>query len=97
MQKPFLILGFVVIGLLGAWTLPSYAKLKVVASTCELFTLVTLLVCEMMALLVRSLNRVSLMRPSLQCRSTLSSPVKSCSGASIGLGSTTTLLTETFW
>ena len=33
MQKTFLIFGFVVIGLLGAWTLPSYAKLNVVAST----------------------------------------------------------------
>jgi len=33
MQKPFLILGFVVIGLLDAWALPSYAKLNIVAST----------------------------------------------------------------
>src|SRR5216684_3954900 len=33
MQKTFLIFGFVVIGLLDAWALPSYAKLNVVAST----------------------------------------------------------------
>jgi len=71
--------------------------LKVVAITCMLSALVTVLVCEMIAVVGPFLEQRQPDPAVVPVRSMLSSPVKSCSGVRNGLGVVTTLLTETFW
>ena len=57
---------------------------------------VMLVVCEMIALLTCSLNRVNRTRPSFHLRSRFNSPLKSCSGVKFGLAKVATPATIIF-